>query len=178
MFFLIFFQCNSLDSIWELAAWPKNQIVYQFFRIFLAEHLVLKVYFWVCLSKMAEIMACPVWGWYFSSSLCHFMAYWWFKVNFFLRPTIWEPVLWAKPKNCLFQPQNLNCSPHPSAEHGKAGPKTNELSFRICDQNWWNQENKIENSVVSSFVNPLEGVEYGQKCVESKNGQDFYLKNF
>ena len=58
------------------------------------------------------------------------------------------------------------------------GAQTNELIFRICDQNWWNQENKIENSVVSFFVNPLEGVEYGQKCVELKNGQDFYFKNF
>ena len=38
--------------------------------------------------------------------------------------------------------------------------------------------NKIENSVESFFVNPPEGVEHGQKCIESKNEQDFYFKNF
>ena len=41
-----------------------------------------------------------------------------------------------------------------------------------------NQENKIENSVVAFFVNPPEGIEHGQKCVETKNGHHFDFKNF
>ena len=32
--------------------------------------------------------------------------------------------------------------------------------------------------MASFFGNPPEGVEHGQKCVESKNGQDFDFKNF
>ena len=59
-----------------------------------------------------------------------------------------------------------------------AFPKPKQQVFRYHDQNWWDQEHKIENSVVVFFVNPTEGVEYGQKCVESKNGQHFYFKNF
>ena len=57
-------------------------------------------------------------------------------------------------------------------------PKTKQQVFRYHDQNWWDQEHKIENSVASFFVNPPEGIEHGQKYVESKNGQDFYFKNF
>ena len=40
------------------------------------------------------------------------------------------------------------------------------------------QEKKIKNSTVDFFVNLLEGIEHGQKSVESKNGQPFYFKNF
>ena len=28
------------------------------------------------------------------------------------------------------------------------------------------------------YLKSTEGVEHGQKCVESKNGQHFYFKNF
>ena len=57
-------------------------------------------------------------------------------------------------------------------------PKTNELMFRSCDQKWWNQANKIEHSTVAFFVNPPEGVEHGQKCVESKTDNTLSLKTF
>ena len=59
-----------------------------------------------------------------------------------------------------------------------AWPKTKQQVFRYHDQKWWDQEHEIENSVVDFFVNPPEGVEHGQKSVESKNGQHFYFKNF
>ena len=39
-------------------------------------------------------------------------------------------------------------------------------------------EEKIKNSVMSFFVNPLEGIEHGQKHVELKNGKESYFKSF
>ena len=57
-------------------------------------------------------------------------------------------------------------------------PKKCKLILRIFDQNQWNQEAKIKNSLTTFFQNPPEGVSQMFKAPEIKRGQQFDFSNF
>ena len=58
------------------------------------------------------------------------------------------------------------------------GPQKNQLIFRFYDQYQWNQEARIENSMVEFFLNPPEGVGETFRAPEIKNGLHFDFSNF
>ena len=58
------------------------------------------------------------------------------------------------------------------------GPQKNQLIFRFYDQYQWNQEARIENSMVEFFLNPPEGVAETFRAPEIKNGLRFDFSHF
>ena len=57
-------------------------------------------------------------------------------------------------------------------------PKKYQLILRILDQNQWNQDAQIKNSLTAFLSNPPEGIGGTFKAPKMKNGQHFNFSNF